>query len=281
MIQNCNHGFDFDCFAVHVPPQTAKAAHIHDIHEFFVCTDATGTQVPAGTEIRQRRGDVFCFPAGLPHFACGAPAAGGLVVMVPSEIFAPESYGDRDTHQMLCRIINLARSGRNPLPIAKETSAHVLRVAAAMTREVQERKPGYEAAARCLLQEMLLHLRRDPEVGVETIPRNHTTRHEERIARVLRHIEEHFMDEISVANVATMAAMSRSSLHATFRRVAGCTLVEYVTRIRVRAAMRLLRESEATVMQVAMDCGFSTMSRFYDAFHRITGKTPREIRSEA
>ena len=280
MVQTYYQGFAFDCFAVHVPPRTAKAAHIHAIHEFFICTDALGSQVPAGLKIRQRRGDVFCFPAGLPHYACGAPAAGGHVVMVPDEMFAPETYGDRDTHQTLRRIVSLAQNGRHPLPLSKATSAQILRVAQEMSQEVKLRKPGDEAATRSLLQEMLLHLRRDPAVGAETTPRNHTTRHEERIARVLRHIESHFMDEIRVANVSALAAMSRSSLHAAFRRVTGCTLVEYITRVRVRAAMRLLRESDATVMQVAMDCGFSTMSRFYDAFHRISGKTPREIRAE-
>lgn len=280
MIQSISPRFAFDCFEVHVPPQAAKAAHIHALHEFFICTDAQGSQVPAGVKIRQKRGDVFCFPAGLPHYASGTPAAGGHVVMVAEEMFAPEAYGDRDTHQTLRRIVSLAQRGRHPLPISKGTSAQVLRVAQEMAREVKLRKPGYEAAARCLLQEMLLHLRRDPEVGAEITPRNHATRHEERIARVLRHIESHFMDEIRVADITALAAMSRSSLHASFRRIAGCTLVEHITRVRVRAAMRLLRESDATVMQVAMDCGFSTMSRFYDAFHRITGKTPRGIRSE-
>ena len=268
----------FACFEAHVPPQTTKAAHIHDIHEFFVCLDGLGAQVPAGVAIRQRRGDLFCFPAGMSHHASGAPAAGGIVVMVPGEMFTPEAYGDRDTHLTLQRIVSLAGSGRNPLPIAKETSMQVLRLVAKMKREVQDRKPGYEAAARCLLQEMFLHIRRDPGVGAEATPRCSRTSQEERIARVLRHIESHFMDEISVASVSAMATMSRSSMHATFRRVAGCTLVDYITRVRVRAAMRLLRTTDTTVMQIAMDCGFSTMSRFYDAFRRGTGRTPRQIR---
>ncbi len=280
MIQIKSPMIAFDCFAANVGYQTAKAAHIHAMHEFFVCTDAHGSQFPAGMEIRQRRGDVFCFPPGMPHYASGSPKAGGHVVMVSSSMFTPETYGDRDTHQTLQRITRLALSGRNPLPVARATSAQVLRIAAEMTQEIKGKKAGYEAAVRCLLQKMLLHLRRDPGVGAETTPRGGVTRHEEQIARVLRFIESHFMEEIRVEHVAAMAAMSRSSMHAAFRQVAGCTLVDYVTQVRVRAALRLLRASDATVIQIALDCGFNTTSRFYDAFRKITGKTPREIRAE-
>ena len=280
MIQLLHPTQAFGCFEAHVGPQTPKAAHIHDLHEFFICLDDLGSQVPAGIKIRQRKSDIFCFPAGMLHYASGAPAAGGRVLMVPDEMFAPEAYGDRDTHQTLRRVISLAQSGRQPLPVSKATAAQVLRVSAEIVQETRQRKPGYEAAARCRLQELFLHLRRDPGVGAATL-HNHATRHAEQIARVLRHIESHFMDEIRVADVSAMAAMSRSNLHAAFRQVAGCTLMEYVTQVRVRAALRLLRESDATVMQVAMDCGFSTMSRFYDAFRRSTGKSPREIRAQA
>ncbi len=53
--------------------------------------------------------------------------------------------------------------------------------------------------------------------------------------------------------------------HTIFREVAGCTLIVYVTRARI---------------QIAMDCGFQSLSRFYDAFKSITGKTPRKVRAD-
>jgi len=59
----------------------------------------------------------------------------------------------------------------------------------------------------------------------------------------------------------------------------GCTLIDYVTRLRVVAAQRMLQETDLKVTQVAMNCGFSTMSRFYDAFKKITGDAPGRTRS--
>ena len=267
-------------FYAQVAAQTARAMHCHDVHELFVCTNGAGWQAPGGVRIRQRRGDIFCFPAGMLHYACGAPSANGHVVMISGAMFHPELYGDRDTHQTLQRVIRLATRGRNPLPVSPETAGQVLRLAGELTREIGSGDPGYQAAARSLLQNLFLRLMRDPGIRCAEAPCARNTRHEERIARVRQHLDAHFMEAIRVRQIALLAGMSRSSLHAAFRHVAGCTLVEYVTQVRVRAATRRLRDSDDTVMQVAMDCGFATMSRFYDAFRRLTGKTPREIRVE-
>jgi len=87
------------------------------------------------------------------------------------------------------------------------------------------------------------------------------------------------MEEITVKSITTMAAMSRSHFHAVFRSVVGCTMIDYLTCVRIKAAQRMLAENDTTILQIAMDCGFRTTSRFYDAFKSVTGKKPGELRS--
>ena len=149
-----------------------------------------------------------------------------------------------------------------------------------MVREFSERKPGYQAACRLLLQDVFLNIMRDPSVGAETSPRHRAAYRDEKIARVLRFIDGHFMERIGVEQMTRIACMSRSHFHAVFREVTGCTLIEYLTWVRIRAAQRLLRETDATIVQIAMDCGFPSLSRFYSAFRLVTGKTPRASRAE-
>jgi len=277
------HYAPFACFEAHVGPQSARGAHTHDIHEFFVCTDDNGTQFAGRTAIPQHRGDTFLFPAGMPHYCSGRPRAPavGYVIMVPGFMFAPETYGDRETCLTLRRAVSLAQSGRNPLPLRKETARRVLSLAEEMVREVAGRQPGYQAASRLLLQNVFLQMMRDPNVGADAGLKSRATYHGERMAPVLRFIDAHFMEAITVERMATMACMSRSHFHAVFREVAGCAMIDYVTRVRIRAAQRLLRESDAPVIQISMDCGFASLSRFYEAFKRIAGKTPREVRAES
>lgn len=272
----------FSCFEVQVRSQVARAAHTHNIHEFFVCLDGHGTQYAGRAAVPQHRADVFCFPAGLPHYCSGRPEAPtkGYVIMVPDAMFPPETYGDRETYATLQRLVQLARGGTNPLPMARITAQQVLSLTGRMVQEFSGRKPGYQAACRLLLQDVFLHLMRDPAVAPEHRAKRRLTRHDDRLAPVFQGIDERFMEPLTVAEMARLACMSRSHFHAVFRRVAGCTLIDYVTRIRVQAARRLLRESNTRVIQIAMDCGFQTVSRFYDAFKSITGKTPRGVRRE-
>jgi AraC-like DNA-binding protein len=56
---------------------------------------------------------------------------------------------------------------------------------------------------------------------------------------------------------------------------------QFVNDIRVREACRLLKESSLSITQVIYECGFQTKSNFNREFLRVTGKTPRQWRTEA
>jgi two-component system response regulator YesN len=58
------------------------------------------------------------------------------------------------------------------------------------------------------------------------------------------------------------------------------TFVAYITRVRLTQALRLLRETELSVAEIAASAGFSDQSYFDRRFRRAFGKTPREYRAE-
>lgn len=272
----------FHCFKASVPEQAVRAEHVHNIHEFVICLDGNGTQFAGRVGIAQRRGDVFCFPSGMPHYCSGKPgkAAELYVIMVPDSMFTPNAYGDHETYLVLQKIITLVKEGQNPLPLRRATARRVLSLAGEMVKESNGKKPGYQAATRLLFQNIVLRIMRDPGVGIEVSPKSRKTYYEEQMAHVLRFIDGHFMETITVGSIIKIAGMSRSHFHAVFRSVAGCTLIDYVTRVRIRAAQRLLCQSDTPIIQIAMECGFPSLSRFYVAFKSVTGKTPRGLRTE-
>lgn len=279
IVRQATPEFLFSCFRVSVPRHRARAAHTHEVHEFFACLDGCGTQFAGRTAIPQKRGALFCFPAGMPHYCSGAPHAHGFVFMIPETLFAPESYGDREVRAALRRAVRLAEEGCNPLPLARGTGMLVLEYARMMAREFTERRAGYQAGAKRFAMEILLALLRDPGVGGEQATDFRSRSADEKMARVLRVIDAHFMEPIRVKAMGELAGMGRSRFHEEFRRATGCTLVEYVTRVRVRAAQRRLRETDARVLDIALDCGFPSLSRFYVAFRALTGGAPGRVRA--
>lgn len=75
--------------------------------------------------------------------------------------------------------------------------------------------------------------------------------------------------------------VSRNHLIRLFRRYEGCTPREYLERMRLREAVRLLRETEMAILQVALESGFESASAFYACFRHGAGTAPAAFRMEA
>jgi len=98
-----------------------------------------------------------------------------------------------------------------------------------------------------------------------------------RLRRVLDHMEAHYGETIRMQALARLAGLSLSQLERQFHRVFHLTPQQWLTRLRIEAAMELLggRDSIATIGQV---CGFSDQSAFSRQFKSSVGMTPRDYR---
>jgi AraC-like DNA-binding protein len=78
--------------------------------------------------------------------------------------------------------------------------------------------------------------------------------------------------------LARKSGMSRQRLARLIKRVFGLTPSQLITKTRLTAASRLLRETKRTVADIALACGYSDQSAFTRAFRAATGRTPLEHR---
>jgi two-component system, response regulator YesN len=98
---------------------------------------------------------------------------------------------------------------------------------------------------------------------------------------ILRYVEEHLSEEISNEILSSVFRYSQNYLGQLFKREIGVSISEHVTRRRVEAAKRLLREEYLTVAEVAYRVGFNDNHYFCTVFKKLTGVTPREYRTTA
>jgi AraC-like DNA-binding protein len=98
------------------------------------------------------------------------------------------------------------------------------------------------------------------------------------VEKMARHMAEHVGEPLRVERIAAAAGCRPNHAMALFRRRCGLTIGEYLARLRVTLAQRLLLESDAKVTDVAFACGFGTVSAFYANFVRLTGMPPRSFR---
>jgi|GEM_PF-1404290 len=100
------------------------------------------------------------------------------------------------------------------------------------------------------------------------------------IARVISEfIEENLDQDLSIARLAALAAMTANNFCACFKGTFGVTVHQYVVQHRL-ARCKVLLESDMSLAEIALECGFSNQSRFTEAFRKTFGTTPARYRAE-
>lgn len=96
---------------------------------------------------------------------------------------------------------------------------------------------------------------------------------------LLVHIQAHLDEELSLDVLSAKASLSPAHFHRIFQALVGETPKNYVTRLRLeRAAFRLLIH-DATLLDIALDCGFQNHETFTRAFRRRFGMPPSRYRA--
>ena len=144
-----------------------------------------------------------------------------------------------------------------------------------LTRELDERPPAYRVRARSLLTDVMLALYR-ATLTAETASATNGFR----VAAVIDHIELNYDDHLDLESLAELMETSPTHLSRVFRREVGVPLFEYINRTRVRKACALLRRTDHSVTQIALDVGYNNVSFFNRYFRRIMRCSPREYRRE-
>ncbi|WP_408258754.1 helix-turn-helix domain-containing protein [Paraburkholderia phytofirmans] len=99
-----------------------------------------------------------------------------------------------------------------------------------------------------------------------------------RIHRVTDYIRANLDGDLAISELAAQAGLSSFHFARVFRRETGETPHQYVSRLRLEEAARLLRATDQTVLQIAIAVGFENASHFSVQFKRGYGVTPLAYR---
>lgn len=113
------------------------------------------------------------------------------------------------------------------------------------------------------------------ETGHESLQR---IRHIGKIRGVLEYIDAHFSEPISVSQLAEIVCMSPKHFSVFFSTVIHRPPMDYVNYFRVQEAAILLRETEQSVAEIGLSCGFCDSSHFIKNFKKYKGLTPEQYR---
>lgn len=95
-------------------------------------------------------------------------------------------------------------------------------------------------------------------------------------SRALHYIMEHYSEPLQMAAVARIAGIGSRHLTRIFRAHTGYSVIEYVMRLRIAHAQRLLATTDMKVIDVMESSGFSCATQFYAKFRDCVGCSPRD-----
>lgn len=102
-----------------------------------------------------------------------------------------------------------------------------------------------------------------------------------KIAKAAAFIRKNHRENLSLADVASEVRLSRERLSRLFHETLGITFSEYLTQSRLTSARQLLRETDASITEIAYESGFQSLSQFNRHFAKFENMAPREYRKSA
>ncbi|MFS4445305.1 AraC family transcriptional regulator [Maribacter sp. 2307UL18-2] len=104
------------------------------------------------------------------------------------------------------------------------------------------------------------------------------TRNLEKINKVYEYVFQHIQEGVKLEAAASVLNMAPNSFCRFFKKKTGLTFMEYVKRVRVGIAAKLLAETDKQVTQICFESGYNNLANFNFYFKNIMGKTPSEYR---
>jgi AraC family transcriptional regulator len=238
------------------PPDDRHPTHSHERASFCLVLEGGFAASSRNTSVVCNPSSVLFYPAGEAHAEHFQPAGGRCLILEVESA-------------------RLDRPEGPPLALDCPADFHggsVAGIAFRLYRELRTMDDASPLAIEGLALELLAEAFRSLRRPAGRTP----TRRLEDARELLR---AHFPEQISLSVVAGVAGLHPIYFAQEFRKAYGCSVGEYVRRLRVEFASRELSGTDAPLSRIAVEAGFFDQSHFTRTFKRLTGMTPAEYRA--
>ena len=132
---------------------------------------------------------------------------------------------------------------------------------------------GADQMIKLGLETFLIRLIRSGDVSVAPAESPHFS---SKIMEIHHYITENFRESINLDELCFLFNTNKTTLCSQFRQTFGLTVIDYVNKLKIKEARKLLREGKQNVTQIALGLGFSSLHYFSRTFKQYEGMSPSE-----
>lgn len=253
--------------------------HRHDFHELVIVLTGSAQHTLNGSRSMIAAGDVFLVRGKTEHAYTETQNLSYIdIYFDPQRLHLPMSgIGSLPGYHALFRIEPRVRQNNRTgagLRLSAPALADACLFASQLERELADSLPGHRFIAAALLLRLIRFLSLHYAESETSNARQWLT-----LGKVLTHIDRHFAEDLAVGQLARLAGLSERTLARLFHRVMGQPPMDYVIRVRIDRARKLLAAG-ARVTETAFACGFNDSAYFSRQFRKVTGMTPLVFRKQ-
>ena len=254
------------------PASVACAAHIHKAVELLYIKSGSYTLLLDGVEHEIEKGDLVLFCSNAIHhvFTKNLPENEYYVIKISPTFFLQFSTQEEGTEYVMRFAIN-RKENKNIWKREELEGTSLLAALQSLIDEHENAKYASQVAIKLKIMELLVEILRSDSTTDTKVPHNQTA---SLIYNTMVYVRNHYAEDMDERELARSLGMSYSYFSRSFKRVTGITFKQYLNRIRVNQAEKLLCRGSASVSEIATKCGYNSISYFINVYKSITGKTP-------
>jgi len=277
IVSNSEIHFPIDNVAVKIlPPAYAFGPHGHRFIEVdFIEEGACGMLF--GTEyVKLAANDCILIFPGVSHYFFTRARGGCTLVQVE---FAAENLPEAAIHAASLSFVDELNAGRHSF-LKFQPRSWVVECIRAIREESAGGAVGKEEMLKLLFARFFILLSR--EISAHFGENPHEAEGADiasRARELLVRLQNEGSGPVRIEDMAASLGVSSRYLRRTFVSSFGTGIVEYLTGLRLRKARQLLGEGKLSVLEVALECGFSSSQYFDRVFRKAMGMTPLAFRT--
>jgi AraC family transcriptional regulator len=153
-------------------------------------------------------------------------------------------------------------------------------IATLLMAEAQQGQPSGALYLDSLANVLAVQLLRHHGTTLAQLPRYEGGLPTYQLNQVLDYIDAGLAKEIKLSDLAGLLGMSPFHFGRMFKQSIGISPHQYVIQQRIERAKCLLKDSDQAIIDIALECGFTSHSHLSKQFRKVMGMTPRNFRGQ-
>jgi AraC family transcriptional regulator len=166
------------------------------------------------------------------------------------------------------------------LPEFRMRDSHIEAITLMLLKELQQDNSGSRLYIESLANVLAVHLIRQYSAAKPGLPAYEGGLSQHQLRQVLDYVHDALDQDIKLADLAALLNMSQFHFSHQFKQAIGTSPYQYLLQQRVERAKQLLQQTERSIIDIALACGFNSHSHLSKQFRQLTGTTPRQYRGK-